>query len=159
MTIGLQVDLHGIAEIERELVRLVERGHSLGQAHRKIGAVMESRVNQRFDLKRDPAGKAWAPHKASTRESYRGRDTNKRGKHQPRGSLLVRSGMMRESLGFVASADGVTIGFGRPYALYHEMGTRRMARRGLLMDDPVAGTLSQDDADAVLDVLFRHFAV
>jgi hypothetical protein len=50
----------------------------------------------------------------------------------------------------------VTIGFGQPYAAYHEWGTWKMPRRGLLTADPDAGggpTLGRGDAEAVLDVL------
>lgn len=157
MTIGLQLKIDGIAEIERELQRIETRGGDLARAHENIGAVLESRVNQRFDAKADPSGAAWAPHMASTRERYDRADTNKRGKLKRRGTLLRRTGLMLDSLSHIADARGATVGFGRPYALYHETGTRRMARRGMLMDDPLAGRLSNDDADAVLDILMQHF--
>jgi hypothetical protein len=53
----------------------------------------------------------------------------------------------------------VTVGFGRKYALYHEIGTRRMTRRGLLLADTRTGTLAQADIGIVLDTLGRHFGI
>ncbi|VVE35312.1 phage virion morphogenesis protein [Pandoraea fibrosis] len=157
MTIGGQFKIEGIAEIERELKRIETRGGDLARAHQNIGAVLESRVNQRFDAKTDPTGAVWVPHKASTRARYDRGDTNKRGKLKRRGTLLRRTGLMLDSLSYAADAHSVSVGFGRPYALYIETGTRSMARRGMLMGDPLSGRLSNDDADAVLDLLMRHF--
>ena len=52
-----------------------------------------------------------------------------------------------------ADKTSVRIGFGQPYATYHEFGTKHMLRRGLLFADPNAGTLAKGDEDAVLDIL------
>lgn len=158
MTIGLQVDAHGIEAIRQEILRLERRGHSLNSAHKKIGASLESRVQQRFDNKTDPLGHPWAAHSAATIAAYRKKDTNKRGKHSARGSLLERTRRMRQSLGFASDLFGATIGFGVPYAAFHEFGTKRMARRGLLMADPAAGTLAPADVDVILNTLYKHFA-
>lgn len=42
---------------------------------------------------------------------------------------------------------------GKPYAAFHEWGTERMPRRGLVFADPDAGTLAKGDEDAVLDII------
>lgn len=36
------------------------------------------------------------------------------------------------------------------YAVYHEYGTKKMPRRGLLMEDPGARRLSGEDEQAIL---------
>lgn len=158
MVIGLQVDLQGVGAVQAELDRLIQRGHDLPRAHRMIGAVMESRVNMRFDTKADPLGHPWAAHSAASIGAYRARDTNKRGQHRQRGSLLERSGRMHQALGYAFDALAATVGFGVPYAAFHEFGTRHMVRRGLLMADPLAGTLSPGDEDAIINTLIKHFA-
>jgi phage gpG-like protein len=158
VTFGLQVDAHGIEAIQQELLRLERRGHSLATAHQKIGGALESRIQQRFDSKSDPLGHPWAAHSAATIEAYRKRDTNKRGKHSARGSLLERTRRMRLSLGFASDLFGVTVGFGVPYAAFFEFSTKHMVRRGLLMADPVAGTLAPADVNVILNTLHKHFA-
>ena len=60
---------------------------------------------------------------------------------------------MLSSLNWQADASSVRVGFGQPYAVYHEWGTKRMPRRGLLFENPDAGALAPDDEKAVLDLL------
>lgn len=110
----------------------------------EIGMELESRVSSRFETRTDPDGMPWAPWAQSTVDYYP-EDGNKR--------LLDRYGDMLASLSHKVNSDSVSIGFGQPYATYHEWGTKHMPRRGLLMSDPDAGTLSEDDNALVLDVL------
>jgi hypothetical protein len=56
-------------------------------------------------------------------------------------------------VGWQADATNVRVGFAAEYAKYHEWRTRRMPRRGLLFDDPDAGTLAPSDLAAVLDIV------
>lgn len=116
-------------------------------------------MQQRFDTNTDPLGHPWAAHSAATIAAYKAKDTNKRGKHSKRGSMLERTRRMRNSLSYAADTKSAVIGFGVPYAGYHEFGTKHMPRRGLLMADPVAGTLSPSDIDIILNTLFKHFAL
>ena len=60
---------------------------------------------------------------------------------------------MLASLNWRADASSVTVVFGQPYAAYHEWGTRRMPRRGLMFENPDAGTLAPDDERAIVDIL------
>ena len=60
----------------------------------------------------------------------------------------------------LAQAEGLAVSkSGDVYAAYHEWGTKnklgtiKMVRRGLLFDDPNAGTLAPADETAVLDIL------
>ncbi|PZP65956.1 MAG: virion morphogenesis protein, partial [Delftia acidovorans] len=91
-----------------------------------------------------PWGNSWAPWEPATRESYP-EDGNRR--------LLDRYGDMLASLNHSADANSVRVGFGDPVAVYHEWGTKHMARRGMVFGEPDAGTLADEDAQAVLDII------
>jgi phage virion morphogenesis protein len=80
-----------------------------------IGAVLESRVNQRFATKTDPTGAAWEPWKPST--------ARRRAK-EGRGSLLEYSRRLLDSLNHASGPDWLEIGFGVSYAGVHEFGAR-----------------------------------
>lgn len=109
-----------------------------------IGMELESRISGRFESRTDPSGNAWAPWTQSTVDSYPD-GGNRR--------LLDRYGDMLASLSHQADATSVRVGFGQPYAAFHEWGTEHMPRRGLLFADPDAGTLAEGDEAAVLDIL------
>lgn len=109
-----------------------------------IGMELESRISGRFESRTDPNGGAWAPWAQSTVDGY------------PEGGnrrLLDRYGDMLASLNHQADPTSVRVGFGQPYAAFHEWGTEHMPRRGLLFDDPDAGTLAEGDEAAVLDII------
>lgn len=78
-----------------------------------LGAILESRVNQRFALKVDPTGQAWADWAPSTAKA--------RAK-SGRGTLLEYTRRMLDSLNHNSGADWLEIGFGVPYAAAHEFG-------------------------------------
>lgn len=126
------------------LARLQSRLGNLTPVMQSIGMELESRISGRFESRTDPAGRAWAPWAQSTVETYPD-GGNRR--------LLDRYGDMLASLSHQANADSVRIGFGQPYAAFHEFGTTDMPRRGLLFADPDAGTLGDGDQDAVMDIL------
>ena len=109
-----------------------------------LGMELESRISGRFESRSDPSGNSWAPWAPLTVKSYP-EDGNKR--------LLDRYGDMLASLSHEADSTSVRVGFGQPYAAFHEWGTKHMPRRGLLFGDPDAGTLASDDELAVLDIL------
>ena len=138
------------------LNRLIQSGQNMHPVMDAIGMELEKRVSDRFETKTDPIGNAWAPWKPSTVKSYP-KDGNKR--------LLDRRGDLLGSLSYQSDGNSVFIGFGAvsdgnppfPYPAAHELGTRNMERRGMLMADPIAGTLGGDDEDAVLRLLNEHF--
>lgn len=114
--------------------------------YKAIGATLEENVNLRFQLKQDPNGRAWAQISDLTPVLY------ERFHKQPwpGGSLLERSRRMLDSLAANVGDDGIDVGFSVPYAIFHETGTQRggkpyMPRRGMLMGDPKAGALGDDD--------------
>lgn len=141
MSIGVDIDSRPVQDV---LSRLLAVANDLTPAMDSIGMALESRISERFETTSDPTGQDWAPWRPSTRESYP-KDGN--------GTVLDRYGDMLASLSHDATADSTTIGFGQPYAAYHEFGTRAMVRRGLLFDDPLARTLAPADEAAVLEIL------
>lgn len=133
------------------LARLLQRMSDLTPAMDGIGQELNSRISARFETRSDPQGHPWAPWAQSTRDSY---------PKDGRGQLLERHGAMLQSLNFNADKTSVRVGFGAVasksgdvYAAYHEWGTEKMPRRGLLFADPNAGTLAQNDETAVLDII------
>ncbi len=127
-----------------DLDKLYRELGDLTEVMNNLGMELENRISGRFETRTDPAGKAWAPWAQSTIESY-----PDGGNHR----LLDRFGDMLGSLSHQADASSVRVGFGQPYATYHEWGTDKMPRRGLLFDDPDAGTLGQGDDEAISDIL------
>lgn len=148
------------AELQRALDRAAAK-LARGELLDRIGALMERRINLRFDLKRDPAGVPWPPLSPKTQRIYAKQDAGRR-----QGTLLERTGRMRASLGYNLLGglvgESVEIGFGVPYAAYHETGTRtkagrpKMPRRALLTADWQAGTLGAGDREAILALLARY---
>ena len=60
---------------------------------------------------------------------------------------------MLRSLNHQAGQAEVVVGFGVDYAVFHEYGTRKMPRRGLIFANPQSETLSADDEQAVIDII------
>lgn len=142
---SITVTAENSAELEAVTRRLQARLGNLRPAMAGIGMELENRIRNRFDTRSDPAGQAWAGWADRTIARYP-EDGNRK--------LLDRYGDLILSLSHQVSADSVAIGFGQPYAAYHEFGTRRMPRRGLIALDPEAGTLAPADEQAILDVLY-----
>jgi phage virion morphogenesis protein len=106
-----------------------------------ISATLLERVSERFEMRRDPLGASWTP---------------KKGERTP--ATLIDSQHMLNSRTRRADASTAEVGFGQPYAVYHEFGTNRMPRRGILFANPEAGQLSTTDEQLILDAINRHLA-
>lgn len=142
------------------LTRLHSRIDDLSRPMEEIGHTLENRVRQRFETKTDPTGKAWAPWKQSTKDSYPYAGTPAATKDGVgRGMLLQRYGTMLDSLSYSANRSSVRAGFAQAYATYHEFGTQTMGRRGMLYANPDTGMLADDDNAAVIDILERWLNV
>ena len=126
------------------LEQLKRRMGNLTPVMQSIGMELETRISGRFESRTDPSGSGWAPWAQSTVDTYPD-GGNRR--------LLDRYGDMLGSLNHQVTGDSVRIGFGKPYAAFHEFGTADMPRRGLLFADPDEGTLGEGDQDAVMDIL------
>lgn len=139
-----------------QLNQLLKRMSDMSPVMRGIGQELNTRISNRFETRTDPSGKAWAPWSEAYRETY---------PKDARGFVLERYGDMLKSLTFQADKSSVRVGFGAVaskngdvYATYHEFGTDKMPRRGMLFDDPNTGTLSADDETAVLDIIGQFLA-
>lgn len=150
-------------EVRRALERLSKLLADMTPVMRAIATELEARVEQRFETATDPSGRPWAPLASSTISAWLDRS---KGNRRRDGSLtkkgrqrlasrrpLYDTGDMLGSLTSSYTRDEATVGFGVTYAAYHEYGTRRMPRRGLLMADPIARTLGEADRSALLDIL------
>lgn len=154
-------------QVQTDLARLAGALADMTPAMRGIGQQLETNIQQRFDTKTDPAGKAWAPYKpisAAIHKAIHGK--------LPQGSLLDRSGNLRRGAEHHASADMVEVGLTAPYAKYHEFSTAGRGkkgggatpRRGMLFG-AVAGVgaaaqvtraLSASDETDVMEIIQRH---
>lgn len=150
---GITVEASGAQSVLQALAQLTGRLDNIAPLMEDIGQVMERNIQLRFDTKTDPNGQPWAPHKPSTTVAYAKADTNQDGEYRSQGTLLERTGDMRRSTGINAGADFVDVGFGKPYAEYHEFGTKYMERRGLITADPESGTLGAGDERDILGLI------
>ncbi len=114
-----------------------------------IGAEMETRVSNRFETQTDPMGVPWSPWAESTKASY---------PEKGHRFFLYRLGDLLGGISHQADQSSVTYGFDVPYAAYHELGTDKMPRRGLLTADPEAGPLSDSDEAEVLALLSDYLS-
>lgn len=122
------------------LSRLQSQLRDMTPVYKAMGSKLERNVQVRFDTKEDPNGnpwKAWAPSTAAARA------------REGRGTLLEYTGRMRASLTHLATNQSVEVGFGVPYAVYHE------ESRPLLFADQ--NGLSDDDMRDAMDAAQRAF--
>lgn len=142
----------------RATMRRLQDGMSdLTPVMNRIGGTLETNVKNRFQTRTDPNGQAWKPWAASTLKYYPFAGTKyAKGDEGPgngNGKLLDRYGTMLDGLSYEPDSNSVRVGFAMPYAAFHEFGTKKMPRRGMLMGNPDAGTLGQADERAVIDIL------
>ena len=159
----LSIEVTGADELRVALAGALRKLQNPRDLMVSLGAILEGNIERRFDRKRDPDGQAWAPLADSTKARYAAEDDGAR-----RGTLLQRTGQMRNSLTANAGDDYVEVGMNRlttggawSIPLLHETGTEHMPRRGIFLADPKAGTLGRsDEADlqaelvAFMDGLF-----
>ena len=143
----LSIDVTGLHELGIDLARAVARLERPRDLMTTLGAVLEANIEHRFDTKRDPDGNQWADLAETTLARYAAQDKGKR-----RGTVLERTGQMRNSLAANAGDDVVELGMSRlstggrwSIPLLHETGTEHMPRRGIFLSDPEAGTLGAGD--------------
>lgn len=150
-------------EVRAALQRLQQRLSDMTPVMRAIATALQAQVEKRFETATDPAGRPWQPLADSTLSAWLDRS---RGNRKKDGSLtkkgaarlasrrpLYDTGDLLGSLTSSASRTQARVGFGVPYAAFHEYGTRAMPRRGLLTASPQARTLGEADRRAVLAIL------
>lgn len=151
----MSIEVTGLGTLQADLRRLLQHLDRPADLMRDLAAVLEGQVEQRLDFKRDPSGQRWAKLAESTVERYAAEDKGSR-----RGTLLERTGQMRNSLSASSGDDWAEVGMSRlsPNGAWqlpqlHEFGTTKMPRRGMFFADPEAGTLGQDDQNALADAI------
>lgn len=147
MATEFSVQVQGDRELLQVLADLRGRAGDCLPAWKLIGAELVSNADRRFETKTDPAGNPWAP--------WSPRTAHLRAK-QGRGTLLELTRLMRASLNFEADRDGVAYGLGRSYGPFHETGTRKMPRRGMLLASIDPPALGGTDRRVVLDLLMEY---
>lgn len=145
----ITITLTGHASLRAKLERAASRIARPTELMQAIAAQLEANVQRRFDSKTAPDGARWLPLAPGTTKRYAKQD-----KGSKQGSLLIRSGALRDSLSAQAFEHTAEVGFSRnvhgwPLGLLHEFGTQTMPRRQLLTDDPVSGTLGREDAEDI----------
>lgn len=136
-------DLGAGEGIRHLLARLQDRT----ALHRELADALLTRVDQRFETSQDPSGVAWAAWRPSTIKARARKGL------LPGRLLVAHTPGMRTSLSSEADAQSGRVGFGAPHAIYHEFGTRKMARRGLLTANPSTGELGARDKALLVQVL------
>lgn len=150
----ITIELHDSA-LQTYLRKLHTRMSDLTPAMQDIAYAIEQNVRQRFETRSDPNGQQWAPWADSTRKTYPWH--GKRNRQGPgREKILQRYGSMLDSLSSAGDKTTAVVGFGAPYAVYHEMGTRKMPRRGMLTANPAVGKLGEKDQRTALDIVKRY---
>ncbi len=144
----LQIELRD-RQVLDVMARLLSVATDPRPLHDRIGADLEGNAAARFRDKRDPDGMPWTPWADSTAA---------RRQKQGKGELLRFDGHLSTSLNYQPLSDGVAVGYAQKYAVHHEFGAPRanIPRRGLLMSDPEAGTIGEQDRVTVLEILENY---
>lgn len=103
---------------------------------------METRIAERFESRTDPTGAPWVPLRPKTLARKKGR-----------GSTLIFTGEMLDSLSHRVGDGFVEIGFGKSYAAFHEFGAPNasLPARRMLAANIQTGELGAEDHRAVMD--------
>lgn len=147
MASEFSIQIQGAQPVLQVLAQLRGRLENLGPAWQEVGDELTARADRRFETKTDPSGKAWAP--------WLPRTARLRAK-EGRGTLLEHTRLLRASLNAAASRDHLVLAVGQGYGLYHETGTRKMARRGIFLAQVTPAQLGEQDNQMVLDILMDH---
>lgn len=141
------------------LQQLHERISDLSPVMDSIGHALEQNMRARYETRRDPDGNKWGDWEKSTKDSYPWRGSKAARRDGPgRGLMLERYGSMFDGLSYTYGKNSVSIGFNQPYAAYHEWGTKRMKRRGLLTSNPNTGRLGEKDAQSIIDIVQEYLS-
>jgi phage virion morphogenesis protein len=134
-------------EVIAALAKLQRRVQNMSPVMRAIGADMERRMLERFETQTDPTGRKWAPLKPATLAAKKGR-----------GAILYHHGTLMDSRNSQDDARSVRWGFGQKYAAFHEFGTKKMPRRGLLFGNADRRELAEEDRSLILDAIRAYLA-
>jgi phage virion morphogenesis protein len=138
MSASITIDASGLEQMARAL-NAISEGVRTNRALLGVGAIVTSQTRHRIDSeKRDPWGKSWprwSPEYAKTRHANQ--------------SLLMSSGLLRDSITHQITRSGVIVGSNRFYAKWHQEGTSKMPERAFLGIGP-------DDAEEIEQTVIRN---
>lgn len=137
----MQINAHdGFPELSAHLSGVYRQlGGDLTPLMQGIATILENSTRDRFRTKTAPDGAGWAALTDDTLESKNGR-----------GSLMVEYGDLMRSITSYASSVSATVGTDRPYAKYHQTGTKNSDGSERMEARPIFG-LSADDRTDILD--------
>ena len=102
--------LHFTFDVLDEFLSKLQKANLSTQLHNALGASLLSNTQERFKTQKDPSGKKWAD-KASNAHP-----------NNMRGSILVKSAILKNSIHYQASNKDVSIGTNILYAALHQFG-------------------------------------
>lgn len=138
---GVGVTVTGLEAVLGRLETIRRRLDDHRGLYERLGEALVGSAARRFAAQRDPDGVPWAPPAPSSPGGVAGRHP-----------VLRRTGALASSLGYRVTEGGLLVGYGVGYAAYHEWGTRRLPRRGLL-NAAGGGELGAEDRAMVLELL------
>ena len=116
-------------------------GGDLTPLMRGVGSIIENSTRERFSTKTAPDGSTWADLKPSTLKAKKGR-----------GSKMVEYGDLMRSITSYANSTSAVVGTDRPYAKYHQTGTKNSDGSERMEARPIFGISAEDRTD-VLDLM------
>lgn len=143
MSVAVQIQLTGIARVQRALYRL--SNPSRKELFDLVGNLVANQTRRRITHdKRAPDGSRWAP--LSPRYAQR------KAKEKPGVGMLEFWGYLRDSITHIASSNQVEVGSNQKYAAVHQFGLPRKN----IPARPYIG-LSRDNVSDVEDVARKWF--
>ena len=139
MQINVNSQLPELADQVGEIY--IKLGGDLTPLMRGVGSLLENSSRDRFRTKTAPDGSTWADLKPSTLKAKKGR-----------GSKMVEYGDLMRSITSYANSTSAAVGTDRPYAKYHQTGTKNSDGSERMEARPIFGISAEDRTD-VLDLM------
>lgn len=139
MQINVNSQLPELADQVGEIY--IKLGGDLTPLMRGVGSLLENSSRDRFRTKTAPDGSTWADLKPSTLKAKKGR-----------GSKMVEYGDLMRSITSYANSVSAVVGTDRPYAKYHQTGTKNSDGSERMEARPIFGISAEDRTD-VLDLM------
>ena len=139
MQINVNSQLPELADQDGEIY--IKLGGDLTPLMRGVASVIENSSRDRFRTKTAPDGSTWADLKPSTLKAKKGR-----------GSKMVEYGDLMRSITSYANSTSAAVGTDRPYAKYHQTGTKNSDGSERMEARPIFGISTEDRTD-VLDLM------
>lgn len=139
MQLNVNSQLPELADLIGEIY--LKLGGDLTPLMRGVGSIIENSTRERFSTKTAPDGSTWADLKPSTLKAKKGR-----------GSKMVEYGDLMRSITHYANSTSAAVGTDRPYAKYHQTGTKNSDGSERMEARPIFGISAEDRTD-VLDLM------